>query len=219
MKPTFTAWTALAWAAAICGTTSAWGGALDGGTVDKAESIAVGKDAHAIKQSVAIGANADAANADQVAIGFRANTTAGFGIAIGAAAQSSDGTGSVAIGGAASASQNGVALGYGSLTTRAREVSIGREGQTRTLSNLADGTEDTDAVNKRQLDEMGKAALHGASTYTDIGIADLDKKAQVYAGSAKDQAIAGANKHTDTEITTLDGKAQDYAKTAKNDAV
>ena len=51
-----------------------------------------------------------------------------------------------------------MALGSGSVADRANSVSVGSEGNERQITNVAAGTEDTDAVNKAQLDEVGKTA-------------------------------------------------------------
>ena len=59
---------------------------------------------------------------------------------------------SVAIGDGANASATGsVALGAGSVASRANTVSVGAAGAERQVTNVADGSEATDAVNLRQL--------------------------------------------------------------------
>ncbi len=93
---------------------------------------------------------------------------------------------SVAIGNNASAKRDGdVALGSGSVADRGAEkytgkysgaqndtagtVSVGASGQERTISNVADGKEATDAVNLRQLD----GAVQAANGYTNQQVKDV----------------------------------------------
>ncbi|WP_165931136.1 YadA-like family protein [Stenotrophomonas sp. ATCM1_4] len=62
------------------------------------------------------------------------------------------GEGALAIGDAAVASgTNSVALGNGSIADRDNAVSVGAAGQERQVTNVAAGTQDTDAVNVAQL--------------------------------------------------------------------
>src|SRR5690606_39239750 len=53
---------------------------------------------------------------------------------------------------------NSVALGANSVADRADSVSVGSAGAERQVTNVAAGTEDTDAVNLAQLQEVGKTA-------------------------------------------------------------
>ncbi|SIT45757.1 YadA domain-containing protein [Paraburkholderia ribeironis] len=70
------------------------------------------------------------------------------------------GTESVAIGGAAVASaNNSVALGSNSVADRDSAVSVGAAGVQRQIINVAEGTQDTDAVNVQQMN----TAIHNAS--------------------------------------------------------
>jgi len=65
---------------------------------------------------------------------------------------SATGTDAVAIGGAANASaNNSVALGSNSVAGRANTVSVGSAGHERQITNVADGSQTTDAVNFGQL--------------------------------------------------------------------
>src|SRR3546814_10624570 len=67
--------------------------------------------------------------------------------------------GATALGAGSSADGlNSVALGAGSIADRDNSVSVGSAGNERQITNVAAGTEDTDAVNKAQLDEVGKTA-------------------------------------------------------------
>ncbi|HEY9269365.1 YadA-like family protein, partial [Achromobacter sp.] len=97
-----------------------------------------------------------------------------------------NGANTVALGNGAAAGKEGdVALGAGAVADRGAEsytgkysdaqnqsvgtVSVGTSGAERTLSNLADGREATDAVNLRQLD----GALKQANDYTDKRLQDV----------------------------------------------
>src|SRR3546814_6977888 len=53
---------------------------------------------------------------------------------------------------------NSVALGAGSIADRDNSVSVGSAGNERQITNVAAGTEDTDAVNLAQLQEVAKTA-------------------------------------------------------------
>jgi autotransporter adhesin len=73
------------------------------------------------------------------------------------------GSRSVAIGaGSQATADNAVALGAGSVADRANAVSVGSAGNERQIVNVADGTEDTDAVNVRQLKSSGLVADDGS---------------------------------------------------------
>ncbi|KAB0643441.1 hypothetical protein F7R21_07110 [Burkholderia latens] len=87
----------------------------------------------------ATGQAANAMGANTVAIGSGANATGNGSLALG--------TGSRANG------LNSVAIGLNSVATEANQVSVGDVGRERRISNVADGTEDTDAVNVNQLTE------------------------------------------------------------------
>ena len=83
-------------------------------------------------------------------------------VAVGAGAKDG-GQASVALGqGAHAVADNSVALGAGSIADRANSVAIGAAGSERQLTHVADGTEDTDAVNLRQLKAAGLVADDGS---------------------------------------------------------
>ncbi|CAB3911290.1 hypothetical protein LMG26854_06028 [Achromobacter aegrifaciens] len=113
----------------------------------------------------------------------QANGPGSIAVGPGAAA---NGVNSVALGNGAVAGKDGdVALGGGAVADRGAQsyagkyseaqnksagtVSVGSSGAERTLSNLADGREATDAVNLRQLD----GALKQANDYTDKRLQDV----------------------------------------------
>lgn len=72
------------------------------------------------------------------------------------------GANSTAIGyGGVAAADNAVALGAGSVADRANSVSVGSAGNERQVTNVAAGTEDTDAVNVAQLKAAGLVDENG----------------------------------------------------------
>ncbi|EKA7451500.1 YadA-like family protein [Salmonella enterica] len=114
----------------------------------------------------------------------------------------------IAIGKNATSGNDSVALGNNSVATGANELSIGNEKQQRKITNMADGTNDSDG-----------ATIHNVKSE----IASLDSKAQNYADKAKDTAITEANKYTDGAVLkaneTVLTSANDYTDKAKDDAI
>ncbi|WP_454764173.1 YadA-like family protein [Cupriavidus campinensis] len=115
------------------------------------------------------------------------------GVATGSSAEAS-GNASVAIGAKAKASEdNSVALGANSVADRANTVSVGDAGTERQITNVAAGTQETDAVNVRQLQDYtsqgNSQTLSSANAYTDkqVGAARRDADA----GTAAAMAMAG----------------------------
>lgn len=110
-------------------------------------------------------------------------------MAVGASAQA-NGAGSVALGqGAVAQADNSVALGAGAVADRANSVSVGAAGAERQITHVADGSEDTDAVNLRQLKAAGLVGDGGqmldAVTY-DAG----SQRAQVTFGGANGTVLS-----------------------------
>ncbi|WP_445707369.1 YadA-like family protein [Burkholderia orbicola] len=98
---------------------------------------AIGYQAKGATNAVGVGVLADASGNASVALGNRASGT---------------GTSAVAIGsGATAGNANAVALGAGSVTNRDNSVSVGSAAQQRQITNLAAGTQNTDAVNLGQM--------------------------------------------------------------------
>jgi trimeric autotransporter adhesin len=116
------------------------------------EAFAAGDHAQATgSSSVAIGSLAMATNAGAVAIGSGASATADPTTAVGTNAVAS-GTNATALGANSIASAtNSVALGQGSVADRANTVSVGSAQLQRQITNVAAGTQPTDAVNLQQL--------------------------------------------------------------------
>jgi len=103
-----------------------------------------------------------------------------------------DGIGATAVGQNARASaDNAVALGEGSVADRVNSVSVGSTGAERQIVNVADGTEATDAVNKRQLD----SGVATAKTYTDTKFQGLNDSFDVFKGE-----VDGRLKNMDRRI-------------------
>ncbi|WP_409932445.1 YadA-like family protein [Paraburkholderia sp. BCC1886] len=97
------------------------------------------------------GTSAAATGSDSIAIGNGASASGNESIAIGKNTVTT-GDSSVAMGAGASApNTNAVALGANSTTDRDNSVSVGSAGAERQITNLAAGTQGTDAVNLNQL--------------------------------------------------------------------
>ncbi|ECC8137844.1 hypothetical protein DD846_17780 [Salmonella enterica] len=128
--------------------------------------------------------------------------------------------------------KNSVALGANSVADKDNQVSIGQKITdattgavsyiTRTLSNLTDGTDAHDAVNKGQLDTAKSDAISTANQYTDSSITGLkldeklstaDSNAQKYATTAQ----TAANKYTYDTVSKVNEKALKEANTYTDD--
>lgn len=104
-------------------------------------------------------------------------------VAAGASAHAG-GASSVALGnGAQALADNSVALGAGAVADRANTVSIGAAGSERQLAHVADGTEDTDAVNLRQLRSAGLVGDDGELMDAVIYDADSDRGTVTFSGA------------------------------------
>jgi autotransporter adhesin len=121
----------------------------------------------------------DTAGAGTTPVAVAGNTTVGTGAVIGA-----DATDAVAVGEGSSVqapsgtaigqgaqvqagATGAVALGQGSVADRANTVSVGSAGHERQVANVADGTQDTDAANVRQVEAGDARTLSQSKAYTD----------------------------------------------------
>ncbi|MBE0465140.1 MAG: ESPR-type extended signal peptide-containing protein [Halomonadaceae bacterium] len=134
----------------------------NGGQLDR--SIAIGEEAGAGTDSIAVGHEASASGVNGVALGLRANTQ-GTGVGVGSNTVAHSGY--VALGTGAQAVQSDVS-GGGAFTGRAFDgtaVSVGSSAPgnafTRRIVNVEDGANETDAVNVRQLQAVVDSSLNG----------------------------------------------------------
>jgi trimeric autotransporter adhesin len=155
-----------------------------------AGSVAMGSGAQATADdATALGQNALASGAGSVAMGNGAQASAANAVALGQNAVVT-GAGSVATGSGAQASAaNAVALGQNSVADRANTVSVGAAGSERQITNVAAGTQGTDAVNVNQLNQSTSGTLKQANDYTDSKTEGTRRDA--YAGTASALAVAG----------------------------
>ena len=117
-------------------------GGIAGGTIDGEGALATGKNSQAIGDyASAYGTNAAATADNATAIGANSQATA----------------------------ENSVALGANSVASEANTVSIGSVGNERRLTNMADGVNDTDAVNVRQLNEVSNKVGEVQSEVKNVG--------------------------------------------------
>ncbi|MFT4432749.1 ESPR-type extended signal peptide-containing protein [Caballeronia sp. 15715] len=126
--------------------------------------------------SVASGANAMASGANSVASGATSVASGTNSIAVGSNT-SATANNAVAVGANASATaNNAVALGSGSVADRANAVSVGTTaaGGQRQVTNVAAGTDGTDAVNVNQMQQSVNTGVKSAKGYTDALRSDMD---------------------------------------------
>ncbi|WP_345815548.1 YadA-like family protein [Paraburkholderia sp. PREW-6R] len=115
--------------------------------------------------SVAIGYLAAAQAANSLAFGSDAISNGDSSVAMGSNAFVSVGAAnSMAIGGNATASvANAVAIGYGAIADRANTVSVGSASRLMQITNVAQGSQDTDAVNVAQLNAAIQSVSSGGA--------------------------------------------------------
>ncbi len=116
------------------------------------QSAALGVDAQATAQNaLALGANARSTGTSGVALGAAAKAEAAQTAAIGVSARAGGVTSTALGAGAVTTGSNSVALGAGSNDAgRTNTVSVGSAGAERTISNLAAGQQNSDAMNVSQ---------------------------------------------------------------------
>ncbi len=140
---------------------------------DRTTEAAVASGTH----SIAAGANAQATGTNAVAMGASAVASGANASAIGTSSQAT--------------ADNSVALGSNSVADRANTVSVGAAGGERQVTNVAAGTEGTDAANVQQLNQ----ATSQANSYTDLRVGQLqgavtDVQRKAYSGVAAATALS-----------------------------
>ncbi|HFG7810462.1 TPA: YadA-like family protein [Salmonella enterica subsp. enterica serovar Java] len=130
--------------------------------------------------------------------------------------------------GAQANGKNSVALGANSKAKNDNEVNIGiwsgdTQTGTRTISGLAAGSNDDDAVNKEQLDSEIVKEDTKAQGYANAAQSAAENTAKGYADTAKGEAIKEANIYTDNSARQTLGSANSYtdrkSTQAENNAV
>ncbi|MFJ4195732.1 YadA-like family protein [Pseudomonas sp. NPDC089534] len=156
----------------------------------RADSSATGTDA------MALGAQAQASGTGSVAVGSGATASAGGSVALGSGA-SDDGRGAETYSGKYSGANN--------VTSGTVSVGNATTGETRTVSNVADGKNANDAVNVRQLD----GAVAEAKQYTDDSIANLGANAGQQDGriTSVEGDVANIKNGTDGMFQVSNGSA------------
>ncbi|RQV37246.1 adhesin [Burkholderia cenocepacia] len=145
-------------AAAVAGTTDAiaigaGANVFNGGVTNPSGSIAIGSGASAAgSNSIMIGTNTRHAGSSATVMGGNASAMGGGAAAAFGYGSSAVGNASVALGsGATAGNRSSVALGSGSVANADYTVSVGSDAFQRRITNLDDGTAETDAVNVRQM--------------------------------------------------------------------
>ncbi|KQR80380.1 hypothetical protein ASG35_30500, partial [Burkholderia sp. Leaf177] len=152
----------------------------DGASASGEQSTVIGGGSSATgDQTVVIGGGSTASGTGTVVIGGGASGTADGTVAIGQGSNAS-GENSIAIGnGATAPNTNSVALGANSTTDRDNSVSVGSADQQRQITNVAPGTQGTDAVNLNQMNQavggIARKAYSGIAAATALTmIPDVD---------------------------------------------
>ena len=105
-----------------------------------------------------------------------ASSTGSNSTAAGAGSNAS-GNNSTAVGAGSTASgDNSVAIGAGSQASQANSVSVGSAGHERTITNVANGVNPTDAVNVSQLDDAIATAKNWSKDYVDQRFQGVDQE-------------------------------------------
>jgi autotransporter adhesin len=147
--------------------------------------------------AIAMGDNASASGDHAIVIGGGASSSGDGTIAIGGNS-SATGSDSIAMGNGASApANNAVALGAGSVADRDNSVSVGSADQQRQITNVAAGTQGTDAVNLNQMNSavggIARKAYSGiaaATALTMIPDVDANKTLSIGIGGGTFQGYA-----------------------------
>jgi autotransporter adhesin len=161
--------------------------------------------------STAVGTNAQATGGESTAIGFSSTANGGGSVAIGDSSTANVDSG-VAIGqGASVTGANSVALGAGSVAGDANTVSVGDVGSERRVTNVAEATGDTDAVNLLQAQGLADTAEANANTYTDSVATTTLSSANAYSDAGDAATLSSANSYADAGDAATLSSANAYS--------
>ena len=122
---------------------------------------------------------------------------------------------------------NSVAIGLYAYTNREKTVSIGNATHKKQLIYVAEGTEDNDAVNVKQLREnkdsiisennkklktVKNETINASTAYTDSAKNEAINTSAAYTNSAKNEVISTSTQYTDTQFSRLDKKITSQVK-------
>ncbi|WP_336600034.1 YadA family autotransporter adhesin [Paraburkholderia bengalensis] len=138
-------------------------------------------------------ADSSAAGANTVAIGGAALASGANASALGSQATASAAASTALGSGAQATASNAVALGPGSVANRANTVSVGSLGNERQITNVADATQGTDAVNLNQMTAAIESAVVNVGTGVDsLFIADGDRNTEASQAAGTHAMAMGA---------------------------
>ncbi|MCA8239762.1 ESPR-type extended signal peptide-containing protein [Burkholderia sp. AU32262] len=167
-------------------------------------ATAIGANANAAGQSaVALGGNTTASATNAVAIGTLSRATGNNAVAVGVGAGATGANTSALGRGALASGNNSVALGTWSLADRDNSVSVGSSGLERQITNVAAGTQTTDAVNVSQLQPVVAALGGGAAIDPTTGA--VTGPTYTLTNGGTQTTVGGALDALDGALTTANG--------------
>ena len=179
------------------------------------------------KYSIAIGRDVTSSAEDAIAMGRNSQATANYALALGAQANASKASG-VALGYSSTANTVSGVAGYNpntgrsdtytdlsgkTLTSTLGAVSVGNASNTRQITNVAAGTENTDAVNVAQLKSVNLAFTGNTGNGGDVNLSQSELA--IEGGTNSFITTEAANKKL--EIKTTQGKLKNTAGTVSVD--
>lgn len=168
-------------------------------TVNDAYSVAIGNHAVASNtNSIGVGTSANSSGNSSIALGAISSASGNYNIAIGANSSASSG---YAFGyKAKSTHQDSIAFGTNVQTTEPFQVVFGSTANPMKLSNVRAGEADTDAVNKKQLDDAiaGVPASVEYTLFTDTDI--LDRSGDCFSSATLNIANDGVVEDSNNEL-------------------
>ncbi|QOW19383.1 YadA-like family protein [Lysobacter ciconiae] len=96
-----------------------------------------------------------------------------------------------------------MALGQGSVADEANTVSVGSAGNQRRVTNVAAGTQASDAVNVGQMQAGNAATLDASRSYTDTTATQTLNASYNYTDTSTTNALNSAKAYTDQRMTVI----------------